>query len=177
MNWVFCTLICIWEQAQVGLSMTCQMISMIADVDQGQHLTKPLTALKLKLEDASSSGQLKWGLTQGYLYQIYETKYTGCDCISVPFLPNTALPHSRTSPGEPPKCHCPNPAVARTHAVFKREGNRPWAETTRSHSWAAVDKALSVFLPLEPLTRPQRSRKLHVGTRMNSAHVTPCCGG
>lgn len=43
---------------------------------------------------------------------------------------------------------------------------------TQRHSWAPVDKALSVFLPLEPLTRPKRSRKLHVGTQMNPAHVT-----
>lgn len=40
------------------------------------------------------------------------------------------------------------------------------------HSWASVDKASSVLLPLEPLTRPLRSRKLHVGTWMNPAHVT-----
>ena len=37
---------------------------------------------------------------------------------------------------------------------------------------APVDKAFSVCLPLEPLTRPKRSRKLHVGTQMNPAHVT-----
>lgn len=103
-----------------------------------------------------------------------ETKYTGYDCILVPFLPNTALPHSRPAQVSHPNVTVPTPAVAQTHAVFKE---REQAVSTLSHSWAAVDKALTVFLPLEPLTRPQRSRKLHVGTRMNSAHMTPCCGG
>lgn len=51
--------------------------------------------------------------------------------------------------------------------IPSEETKKAVSREDRAAQLAPVDKALSVFLPLEPLIRPKKLRKLIVGTQTN----------
>ena len=76
----------------------------------------------------------------------------------------------QTSPGgstptQLPPPHCRTLGLREERIGCERRGHRD----TAGLQWTKPSQS---FLRLEPLTRPKRSRKLHVGTQMNPAHVT-----